>query len=74
MRSVLISLAITALVLFGALGAAFAGGGNQKVSLCHFPPGNPDNGHTITVSEKAVPAHLAHGDSLGECPTGYGYR
>ncbi len=32
----------------------------KKVILCH-------NGHTIRVSESAVPAHLAHLDTLGPC-------
>jgi hypothetical protein len=44
-----------------------AQGQSAKVTICHIPPGNPDNAHTITVSENAVPAHLAHGDTLGEC-------
>eukprot|EP00928_Gymnodinium_smaydae_P072470 TRINITY_DN5581_c0_g1_i2.p1 TRINITY_DN5581_c0_g1~~TRINITY_DN5581_c0_g1_i2.p1 ORF type:complete len:427 (-),score=70.22 TRINITY_DN5581_c0_g1_i2:284-1564(-) len=39
----------------------------QKVVMCHFPPGNPDNFHTISVNENAVRAHLAHGDILGPC-------
>ena len=38
-----------------------------KVTICHFPPGNPSNAHTITVSANALTAHLAHGDILGEC-------
>lgn len=38
-----------------------------KVQICHFPPGNPANFHTLTVGAPAVPAHLAHGDSLGAC-------
>ncbi len=38
-----------------------------KVAVCHIPPGNPSNAHTIVVSENAVPAHLAHGDFLGHC-------
>ena len=38
-----------------------------KVAVCHVPPGNPDNPHTIEVDESAVPAHLAHGDTEGEC-------
>jgi hypothetical protein len=38
-----------------------------KVKICHIPPGNPDNAHTITVSQNAVDAHLAHGDTLGAC-------
>lgn len=41
--------------------------GNEKVDVCHIPPGNPDNAHTINVSENAVSAHLAHGDYLGAC-------
>jgi hypothetical protein len=38
-----------------------------KVDVCHIPPGNPDNAHTITISESAVSAHLDHGDHLGPC-------
>jgi len=41
---------------------AKGGSGNQKVTICHIPPGNPSNAHLITISENAVPAHLAHGD------------
>ena len=41
---------------------------DDKVTLCHRPPGNPENAHTITVGRSAVPAHLAHGDTLGPCP------
>jgi hypothetical protein len=40
---------------------------NQKVTICHIPPGNPDNAHSITVSASAVPTHMAHGDALGAC-------
>lgn len=42
-------------------------GGSKKVTICHVPPGNPENAHTLVVSENAVDAHLAHGDSLGAC-------
>jgi hypothetical protein len=42
--------------------------GEFKVLVCHVPPGNPENPHTIEVGESAVPAHLAHGDTEGECP------
>ena len=41
--------------------------GEAKVDVCHIPPGNPDNAHTITISENAVSAHLDHGDFLGAC-------
>ena len=42
-------------------------GGPQQVTLCHIPPGNPGNPQTITVGMAALPAHLAHGDSIGAC-------
>lgn len=38
-----------------------------KVLVCHIPPGNPDSEHTIEISEDALEAHLAHGDTEGEC-------
>ena len=43
------------------------GYGAGKVTICHIPPGNPGNAHTITVGAPAVSAHLAHGDTLGAC-------
>jgi hypothetical protein len=39
----------------------------SMVTICHIPPGNPANEHTITVGAPATPAHLAHGDYLGPC-------
>lgn len=44
-----------------------AGGGVGKTTICHIPPGNPANAHTITVGNPAVRAHLAHGDKIGSC-------
>ena len=39
-----------------------------KVTICHIPPGNPGNAHTITVGAPAVRAHAAHGDFVeGSC-------
>jgi len=38
-----------------------------KVDVCHIPPGNPENAHTITISENAVSTHLDHGDHIGAC-------
>jgi len=37
----------------------------EKVTICHIPPGNPGNAHTITVGSPAVRAHEAHGDFVG---------
>jgi hypothetical protein len=42
---------------------------SDKVTVCHVPPGNPANAHTIVVDTAAVPAHTGHGDTLGPCPT-----
>ncbi|EIJ43886.1 Tfp pilus assembly protein, tip-associated adhesin PilY1 [Beggiatoa alba B18LD] len=39
-----------------------------KVIICHYPPGNNSNAHTISIDESAWSAHQAHGDSLGACP------
>jgi hypothetical protein len=44
--------------------------GGHKVTICHIPPGNPSNAHTITVDESALRAHFAHGDSPGACQSG----
>lgn len=41
------------------------GYGNDKVTICH-------KGHTETVNQNAVRAHLAHGDKLGACTNGGG--
>lgn len=61
-------LSLTLLVLISA-SVAYAGP-PAKVEICHIPPGNPGNAHTITISEKALDAHLTnHGDYLGPCCT-----
>ena len=41
--------------------------GGGKVYVCHAPPGNPNNAHTIEISENALQAHLGHGDAFGAC-------
>lgn len=38
-----------------------------KTVICHVPPGNPANQHTLSVGSSAVDAHLGHGDYTGEC-------
>jgi hypothetical protein len=38
-----------------------------QVTICHVPPGNPDAAHNITVSERAMQAHLDHGDPDVPC-------
>ena len=39
-----------------------------KMTICHIPPGNPENAHTIEISKNAWPAHSRnHGDIVGQC-------
>ena len=40
---------------------------SKKIEICHVPPGNPDNAHTLSISVNAMRAHLAHGDYIDEC-------
>ena len=38
-----------------------------EVDVCHYPPDNPENYSTITISEEEVMQHLGHGDYEGAC-------
>lgn len=42
-------------------------GNTCKIVICHIPPGNPANAHTISVSTNAWAAHKSHGDYKGSC-------
>ena len=44
-----------------------ANAGPSKVEVCHIPPDDPENFHTITVNQNALPAHIAHYDLGGAC-------
>ncbi len=62
-KSHLVTLFVAVLaIVFGAASAQAA-----KVEVCHIPPGNPENWHTISVSTNAEQAHLKHGDLAGSC-------
>lgn len=51
---------------------ALADGNDPKVVICHYPPGNPANAHTIIVGSNAVSAHVNnHGDTRGACDMDY---
>lgn len=42
----------------------------EKVTICHRPPGNPSNAQTLTLSQSGANNHLQNhpGDSPGPCP------
>ena len=40
----------------------------EKITICHIPPGNPGKANTLTIDASAWPAHEAHGDKKGACP------
>jgi len=40
---------------------------NVKITICHIPPGNPNNKRTLTISTSALQAHINHGDVMGSC-------
>ena len=42
---------------------------NGKITICHLPPGNNQNPQTISIPLSAWPAHQAHGDVMGACPS-----
>ncbi len=54
-------------LLLGIASSGALAGPAPKVEVCHIPPDNPANFHTIRVSENALSAHLAHGDLGGPC-------
>ncbi|NOQ44485.1 MAG: hypothetical protein GQ471_02335 [Nitrosopumilus sp.] len=40
---------------------------SSTTTICHIPPGNPGNNHTITIGNSAVSAHIGHGDEPVSC-------
>lgn len=69
-RRLIAMLVIPALVLVVfAVSSVAAGGPNAKVDVCHWANHKYVD---ISVSQNAVPAHMAHGDVMadeyGDCP------
>ncbi len=67
---IILVVGITCVVVLGPLQVGTVHAESEKVRVCHHPPGPPGVGrrfHTIYVGEKALDAHLAHGDLLYGC-------
>jgi hypothetical protein len=69
---------VAAVAVVGAVLAAVAWGSPQnatsgqyqyenKVTICHQTGSETNPSVTITVSRNALPAHFAHGDTIGPC-------
>ncbi|MFH0866931.1 MAG: T9SS type A sorting domain-containing protein [Bacteroidota bacterium] len=48
----------------------------EKITICHCPPGNPNKCHSITIAIEAWAAHLANhaGDYVGSCTDNPGLK
>jgi len=74
-----VALAVAALASVGGVGyaARLVGGSNisaaaaqyppSKVTICHHTHSQTNPFVTINISERALPAHLGHGDTVGPC-------
>lgn len=40
---------------------------DDRVVICHVPPGNNENRKAMTIPRSALQGHLNHGDYVGEC-------
>jgi len=61
---------ITVIMALGMMAPALADVPDEKdgkVTICHQTSNPNSDGVTITISEKALAKHLAHGDFTGEC-------
>src|SRR5829696_5066006 len=67
--AVMMALAAMMLAAAPALAQSDGGRGQDKVTICHVPPGNPGNAHEITIGFPAVEHHFANhpGDDFGPC-------
>ena len=55
---------VIALVAVSGAFSSFTNSANNKITICHIPPGNPGNCHEITISVNGLNAHLGHDDTF----------
>jgi hypothetical protein len=72
LRHLVVAIVVPALILsVFAVSAVFAVGPQGKAAVCHSAGGHKFV--EISISNSAVPAHMAHGDVLvdeyGDCPS-----
>jgi hypothetical protein len=61
------SLIVLAVICYPIFCFSQGNSNNEKITICHIPPGNPENAHTITINKNALQSHLDHGDYIGPC-------
>jgi hypothetical protein len=66
-RIAVVGMVILAVVALPLVVGAKAGDKPAKVTICHIP--DAGEAHEIVVSERALEAHLGHGDPVGDCPS-----
>ncbi len=64
-KTIIKSLSLIALTVLCFGFTASTNSSPSKITICHIPPGNPDNCHEITISINALDTHIDHhGDEL----------
>ena len=63
---VMVSVLLLSWGSFANFNPAFAATPEDKLSVCHIPPDNPENVQTLSIPENALQDHLDHGDVLVE--------
>ena len=68
--SMLVVLALITVAFALWMGNAPTLNAEDKCTICHLPPGNPENAQTLTIGCSAVDAHMRNhpGDCMGPCP------